>query len=190
MTLLPLLLFILAGIRGVIIFGWNDTILCAPSDPKSGIRIHMFDFLLILTLILAIGAAVAFFLYGWDNDGNGPFIGACATMIFVGVVLLMSPIVYHFEPDLDKARGRVRTVEKRAEPSLTGMMDGNAWNRASSGSKQALAADISRRLSGTADVSSSFVFDALDSFYNSSNPSVLETNISDVVGLSVVAAGR
>lgn len=76
------------------------------------------------------------------------------------------------------------------ESSLTGSMDGYAWNSASSDSKRALASDISRRLneSGVSDCSTSFIYDALNSFYSSTESSILDTKISDIVGLSVAAA--
>jgi hypothetical protein len=77
-----------------------------------------------------------------------------------------------------------------SEPVLTGTMDGNAWNGASSGSKRALAADISKRLNdaGVSDCSTSFIYDALNTFYSSTDSSILDTKISEIIALSVAAA--
>lgn len=76
------------------------------------------------------------------------------------------------------------------ESFLTGSMDGYAWNNASSDSKRALASDISRRLneSGVSDCSTNFIYDALNSFYSSTESSILDTKISDIVGLCAAAA--
>jgi hypothetical protein len=99
---------------------------------------------------------------------------------------------------LDNAKSTLRETDSSSytslfdisEPSLTGTMDGNAWNSASLGSKQALAADISERLNdaGASDCSASFIYDALNSFYTSTDQHILDTEISKIVGLSVIAA--
>jgi hypothetical protein len=99
---------------------------------------------------------------------------------------------------LDNAKSTLRDTDSSSytsysdtsEPSLTGTMDGNAWNSASLGSKQALAADISMRLNdaGASDCSASFIYDALNSFYTSTDQHILDTEISKIVGLSVIAA--
>ena len=78
----------------------------------------------------------------------------------------------------------------REEPSLTGSMNGYAWRKATDASKHALAADISKRLNenGTSDCSASFIYDALNTFFDSSNSAILKNKIADMVGLFVAAA--
>jgi hypothetical protein len=80
--------------------------------------------------------------------------------------------------------------EIRQEPSLTGQMDGNAWNNASSGSRNALASDMSRRLQEetTSDYSANFIYDALNEAFNTTDPALLKQSIAEVAGFCVTMA--
>lgn len=78
------------------------------------------------------------------------------------------------------------------QSTLTGSMNGHAWNSASSASKQSLCLNMAKKLSdmGVANVSSGFIYGALEEFYSSSEPSILNTSISDVAALTVHTANN
>jgi hypothetical protein len=80
--------------------------------------------------------------------------------------------------------------EIRQEPSLTGQMDGNAWNNASLESRKALASDISSRLKKktASDCSANFIYDALNEAFNTTDPALLRQSIAEVTGFCVTMA--
>ena len=75
---------------------------------------------------------------------------------------------------------------------LSGAMDGRAWNAASMSSRRGLTDDISRRLrqEGLANISSEFLLSAINEFYDSPEPTILNTKIAEIVGLTVIASSK
>ena len=116
---------------------------------------------------------------------RGSSNGGCAIAILAVLLLLFNVVI----PNCSSPDSKTDSTNSR-ESLLTGAMDGNAWKSASTESRQALAANISKRLNdgSVSDCSASFIYDALNSFYSSKDQSILSQKISEIVGLSVSAA--
>lgn len=85
-----------------------------------------------------------------------------------------------------------RTSFEDSETPLAGSMDGYAWKKASSSDRRALASNISKRLrdSNLVNVSEDFLFRGLNSFFQTSDPSILEMTIGEAAALLSIASEK
>ena len=118
-----------------------------------------------------------------DTEGMG-----CLWVVLVLVVVFIISNIF-FD---NKGSSGSSSSSSSSQSTLTGSMDGHAWNAASSSSKQSLCANMAKRLSdmGVKNVTSGFIYGALEEFYSSSEPSILNTSISDVAALTVHTANN